>query len=214
MWHDGTENTGSGALTVRFHALGNHLKAHHSEVVLHLPLHLLPVVVEDEGEVVVQVELQRAGTGRDGQGQRANRAIGHMKKETTAPAARANNERIWSSSRCSVHLIINQWNKKTLRIVMTATPKATTVQFYWTGTHHSNCRAKTSLQVPCCSLWSPVCSRAQTEHPSPSLSWGPPHLRPLCWGSTPDASPLAGYPQSWQHTNKSKNIQTRKRRMF
>lgn len=28
---------------------------------------------------------------------------------------------------------------------MTATPKATTVQFYWTGTHHSNCRAKRLL---------------------------------------------------------------------
>ena len=44
-------------LTVCLHTLRHHLKAHHSEVVLILSLQLLSVVVQDEGEVVVQVEL-------------------------------------------------------------------------------------------------------------------------------------------------------------
>lgn len=110
IWHNTTESTWFWELTICLHALGYHLKAHHSEVVLDLPLplHLLPVVVQDEGEVVVQVELQRAGRGH-----RTNRVIGHMTKEATAPAGRANNKRIWRSLTYLVALVIRE--KKTLK---------------------------------------------------------------------------------------------------
>lgn len=49
--------------TVHFDALRDDLEAHHPEVVGVALLQLLLVVVEDEGQVVVQVELGEGETG-------------------------------------------------------------------------------------------------------------------------------------------------------
>ena len=53
--------------TFHLHALRNHLKAHHAVVMIFFLLQLLLVEVEDEGKVVVEVELEgiRRG-GREG----------------------------------------------------------------------------------------------------------------------------------------------------
>lgn len=45
-------------LTLNLNTLGHHLKPHNPEVMLLILLHFLLVVVQDEGEVVVKVELR------------------------------------------------------------------------------------------------------------------------------------------------------------
>lgn len=68
MWKPGPiqpcPSGGTSPLTLQPDALGNHLEADDAVRVLLVLFHVLPVVIEDEGEVIVQVDLKQGNRVR------------------------------------------------------------------------------------------------------------------------------------------------------